>query len=196
MTKTQWLGSLAVTVLAAACGGSSPATNDAGGGGNDAGGGGDVAACQAAVDAVISACNAEGNPPADRLCLYAAYRELCARGRPTVITAMMSCLQMDACQSAADPSAAASCVQGVVSANQNAAHMALGAAVCGCETTPETGCPTYPQYSGAELIMGSDADVQTVTTCLSAATTCDMAAATACYDMIPFGHAFNTCFGN
>lgn len=177
----------------AACNSPTSSGTDSGSGGDDAGsGGGDVAACQAAVDAVIAACNAEASPPADRLCLYAAYRDLCAQGRTNVVTAMMNCLSMDACQSAADPSGAASCVAGVVSANQNAAHMALGAAVCSCETSPETGCPSFPQYSGAELIMGTDADAQTVTTCLTGMATCTDP--TSCYAMIPFGAAFNACF--
>lgn len=189
--------SVVFLLLATACGSSTPATDGGSTPGNDTGASGDVAACQAAVDAVIAACNAEASPPADRLCLYAAYRDLCTTGRTAVVTAMMSCLAMDACQSAADPSAAASCVQGVVAAQQNAAHMALGAQVCRCEgASAEPGCPAYPQYSGAELVMGSDADVQTVTACLTAVTACDMTAATACYDMIGFGRAFNACFGN
>ncbi len=40
--------------------------------------------------------------------------------------------------------------------------------------------------------MGTDADVQTVTACLTAMSTCTDP--TTCYQMIPFGAAFTACF--
>jgi hypothetical protein len=77
----------------------------------DAGAGGagadEVAACEASVDAVYAACDAE-QPGAPRLCLYEAYRPLCKTGRTDVVKAIFDCLKLDACQTPSDPSDAGS----------------------------------------------------------------------------------------
>jgi hypothetical protein len=207
MLRTHFVIAIA-TISLAGCPAPAPATdagsaadtggsgNDAGGTGHDAGGttvdsggGGDVATCQAAVDAVIAACQAEGGDP-QRECIYANYRNACTTGRTSVVTQMMNCLMMDACQTLSDPSAAGPCVQGVVSASLTSAHQALGTAICTCDTT-QTGCPAYPQYSGAELVVVTEADATTVTTCLNGSGGCAMA--NTCYMSVPYGAAFLAC---
>ena len=184
--------SLASLVLVlGACAQSTTAT-DSGTSGTDSGSGDAVAQCQALVDRVTAACMAEAMPPAERLCIYQNYRAACATGRTSVVAAMMSCLLMDGCQTLSDPSAAATCVAGVVAASTTPAHQMLGAEICTCDPT-QPGCPAYPQFSGAELLVVADADATAVTTCLQGLAVCSPATATPCYMSVPYGAAYLAC---
>lgn len=188
-----------LALLLAACNNPAPATDggtsgtdtgtpgvDSGTPGTDGGVSVDVAACQAVADQVIAACQADGGDAA-RECAYGVYRQLCADGRTSVMTALLNCLLMDACQTISDPSAAGTCVAGVIAANTGSAQQMLGEQICTCDATA-TGCPGSPPLG--EVIGMSDADANTARTCLM--NSC--ADPTACIGMTAHGTELLACF--
>ena len=181
-----------LALLFSACN-SPAATSDAGSSGTDTGTPGtdagtsaEVAACQAIADELVTACQADGGDR-QRECAYGVYRSLCADGRTSVMTALLTCLRMDACQTFSDPSAARDCVVGVIAANTGAAQQTLGSQICTCDPTT-SGCPGMP--SMAEVIGMSDADAMTMTTCLQAS----CADANACIAMTTHGSELFACY--
>lgn len=145
-----------------------------------------VAACEASVDAVHAACNAE-EPGAPRLCLYDGYRPFCRTGRTEVVKAIFDCLKEDACQTPSDPSAAADCVDGVVRSFATAGDRAFAAAMCACDsarcTEPDT--DAVPP----DIMLLSSADEDAFTSCMAEG--CDLEA---CVNASPLATA-NACPG-
>jgi hypothetical protein len=150
----------------------------------------DVAACEAAVDAVYAACQVE-DPGAPRLCLYEAEKPFCRTGRTAVVKAIFDCLKLDACQTPSDPSEATDCVANVVQTLATADDHAAGAAICACagsSQSPDCGTNDLAMMLPDAMLL-SKSDESAFTTCLGVA--CD---ATGCLDASPLGTA-NSCPG-
>ena len=167
--------------------GTSGASGDAGGAGAPAEA--DVVACEASVDAVHAACDAE-QPGAPRLCVYDAYRPFCKTGRTAVVKAIFDCLKLDACQTPGDPSNAGDCMSNVVHTQATAADHGVAAAVCTCGLNGSVDCSTDELSAiGPDVMMLDESDENAFTTCLS--TACDI---DGCWNASPLGPA-NACPG-
>jgi len=164
----------------AACGHPHPAQSDA----TSA----DVQACFDAVDKQRTFyCTGTA-----RQCLYSALRPLCASDRAAYIEGVFQCLTLDgmACPSPSDPSNGQACIDGLIAMYATATDKALGAAICACESVPETGCSNdLPQYSMATLLFLSESDIATLTSCIQ---TMGCSQQTACINATPLATA-NAC---
>ncbi len=175
-------------------GGAGAGAGMSGAGGSEAGAGGasdaEVAACEASVDAVHAACDAE-EPGAPRLCVYDAYRPFCATGRTAIVKAIFDCLKLDACQTPGDPSDAGDCVHNVVLTMATAGDRALAAAVCTCnpEAADCSANPLDALADGPDAMLLAKTDENAVTTCVS--DSCDYLS---CLNASPLGTA-NACPG-
>lgn len=188
MIKGALAFALGAAFVAVGCHGDDDSSGTGAGGAGGSGSSDAIAACEASVDAVYAACNAE-QPGAPRLCIYEKYRPFCKTGRTDVVKAVFDCLKPSGCQTPSDPSESMDCVNNVARTMATADDHALVAATCGCgDSSPD--CATKDLDSTfVDVMLLAKADEQALTACVTQS--CDT---TACIQASPLEPA-NECPG-
>lgn len=128
-----------------------------------------VAACQARAAVLSANCEGASGDPI-RVCLWAAYGELCETGNAQLLLDSMECLDDTLCRSFSDPNDGRACLDAAHEAGRSAA--ADAAITGGCTRCGGVGCDTV---SGAlELIPYlSDSEIAALADCGSTSCTID-----------------------
>ena len=125
-----------------------------------------------------------------RQCLYAALKPFCMSDRAAYIEEVFHCLTLDgaACPAPDDPSNGQECIDTEVAMVATDADKALGAAICACESPPETNCDQdLPENTLPTLLFMEEADIVTLTNCI---TTMGCAQLASCTNVSPLAAAF------